>query len=94
MTKLDVCLYGDGNVLTKFNIAKEMQTVTQVFTNIQTYYDYENPTSVRYINKDFSINKIQGWITAMQKYRNGIYVDSGPSLIGDDDPQIALSKLN
>ena len=40
LMKLDVCLYGDGNVLKKFNIANEMDTVTQLFTNIQTYYNY------------------------------------------------------
>lgn len=39
-TKLDICLYGDGNVLSKFHIAEEMSTVTDVFTNIQTYFDY------------------------------------------------------
>ena len=32
--KLDTCFYGDGNILTKFNIANEMQTVTNLFTNI------------------------------------------------------------
>ena len=37
--KLDVCFYGDGNVLKKFNIANEMDTVTKLFTNIQTYYN-------------------------------------------------------
>ena len=35
--KLDTCFYGDGNILTKFNIASEMQTVTDLFTNIETY---------------------------------------------------------
>lgn len=38
-TRLDVCLFGDGNILQKFNLENEMETVTNLFTNIQTYYD-------------------------------------------------------
>jgi hypothetical protein len=42
-----------------------MQTVSQVFTSISTYNDYQNPTGVNYIDLNISINKINGWITAM-----------------------------
>ena len=87
-------MYGDGNVLSKFNIAKEMATVTDVFTNIQTYYDYENPTSIKFIDKEKSVSRIQGWIDAMEQYRVGIYVDSNPSLTTDDNPQFALASFN
>ncbi len=64
-TKLDVCVYGDGNVLEKFNLSNEMLTVTNLFTNIQTYFDYQDSASVNYIDPTFSTNKIQGWIDAM-----------------------------
>jgi hypothetical protein len=71
-----------------------MATVTDVFTNIQTYYDYDNPTSVKFIDKEKSVTKIQGWIDAMEQYRLGIYVDSNPSLTTDDNPLFALSSFN
>jgi hypothetical protein len=71
-----------------------MATVTDVFTNIQTYYDYENPTSVKHIDKEKSVTKIQGWIDAMEQYRLGIYIDSNPSLTTDDNPVFALSTFN
>lgn len=71
-----------------------MSTVTDVFTNIQTYYEYENPTSIKFIDKEKSVNRIQGWIDAMEKYRLGIYSDSNPSLTTDDNPLISLTNLN
>ena len=71
-----------------------MSTVTDVFTNIQTYYDYESKTSVKYIDKEKSVTKIQGWIDAMEKYRIGIYNDSNPSLTTDDNPLYSLDNLN
>jgi hypothetical protein len=37
--RVDTCIFGDGNVLSKFGLAKEMGTVEDLFTNIQTYYD-------------------------------------------------------
>lgn len=71
-----------------------MKTVTNVFTNIQTYFDYQDSTSINYIDPSFSTNKIQGWINAMQKYKLGIYVDSDPLLTTEDNPNYALSQLN
>ena len=35
-----------------------MQTVSDLFTNIQTYYDYNDPTNVKYINASLSTAKI------------------------------------
>lgn len=74
--RLDVCILGDGNVLKKFNINNEMKTVTDLFTNITSYFDYDNPSSSNYIDLAISTVKIQGWITAMENYRLGVYVDS------------------
>lgn len=37
--RVDTCIFGDGNALSKFGLAKEMGTVEDLFTNIQTYYD-------------------------------------------------------
>ena len=48
----------------------------ELFTNIITYYDYDNPSSSNYIDLDISTGKISGWITAIEDYRLGIYKDS------------------
>jgi len=71
-----------------------MLTVTNVFTNIQTYFDYQHSASVNYINPSASTSKIQGWIDAMGKYKLGIYVDSDPLLTTLDNPNYALDQLN
>lgn len=76
--RLDVCILGDGNVLKKFNIDNEMKTVTDLFTNISTYFDYDNPSSSNYIDLAISSGKIQGWINAIENYRLGVYIDSRP----------------
>jgi hypothetical protein len=39
-----------------------MRTVTDLFTNISQYYDYDNPSSKNYIDLAISANKINGWI--------------------------------
>lgn len=70
-----------------------MDTVTKVFTNIQLYYDYENNQSVRFISKTNSVNKIQGWIDAMEKYRIGVYNDSDKALTTDDNYLYSLDNL-
>ncbi len=67
-----------------------MSTVTDVFTNIQTYYDYENSQSANYIDKTASVTKIQSWIDTMEKYRIGVYKDSDSALTTDDNPLYAL----
>ena len=64
-SRIDTCLFGDGNALSKFSIAQEMDTVQQLFTNIQNYLDYTNSASTNYINLAISTNKIQGWIDAI-----------------------------
>lgn len=92
--RLDVCILGDGNVLKKFNINNEMKTVTDLFTNITAYFDYDNPSSSNYIDLAISTSKIQGWMTAMQKYRLGVYVDSRPQQTTNDNPNYAISQLN
>lgn len=68
--------------------------MTQVFTNIEAYYDYEDPTGVGYVDKENSTGRIHGWIEAMEKYRLGVFEDSDPSLTTDDNPAYALRNLN
>ena len=91
---MDTCLFGDGNALSKFSLAQEMATVTQLFTNIQTYYDYTNPVSKNYVNPAISIGKISGWMNAINQYKLGIYVDYDSGATSDDNPNYAISSLN
>jgi|LakMenE18May11ns_1017448.scaffolds.fasta_scaffold7047918_1 hypothetical protein len=39
-----------------------MRTVTDLFTNISQYYDYDNPSSKNYIDLAISTTEIDGWI--------------------------------
>lgn len=76
--RIDVCIFSDGNVLKKFNINNEMRTVTDLFTNISTYFDYDNPSSTSYIDLSISTSKLNTWLTEIEKYRLGINIDSRP----------------
>lgn len=42
-----------------------MKTVTDLFTNITAYFDYDNPSSSNYVDLSISTNKINGWIDAI-----------------------------
>ena len=42
-----------------------MKTVTDLFTNIRTYYDYEDTNSANFVDKTISTTKMSGWIDAM-----------------------------
>lgn len=92
--KLDVCFYGDGNILKKFNIASEMATVTNLFSNIQTFYNMQDSTTTVYVDKTISTSKIQGWMYAMGNYSQGIYVDWDPAETSENNPNVSLSQLN
>ena len=71
-----------------------MNTVIELFTNIQTYDDYNNDQSVNYIDLELSTNRISGWISAIEKYRLGIYVDSNSSITNITNPNYAINVLN
>lgn len=71
-----------------------MQTVSNLFTQINTFLNMMNSSNANYIDTTVSINKINGWITAMGKYKSGIYVDSDPSLTTEDNPYVSLKGLN
>jgi hypothetical protein len=93
-TRIDTCIFGDGNSLSKFNLNHEMGTVEQLFTNIQTYNDYTNVVSQNYVNLAISSNKITGWVNAMENYRLGIYIDSDVAITSSDNPNFAINQLN
>lgn len=71
-----------------------MNTVQELFINIETYFDYTNTVSNNYVNLDISTSKINEWINAMEKYKLGIYTDSDPIITNNNNPNYALSQLN
>lgn len=71
-----------------------METVTALFTNIQSYYDLTNTVSTNYVNLAISTSKISGWITAVSNYKLGVYVDTNPAITSNDNPNYAIDQLN
>lgn len=71
-----------------------MGTVTKLFTNIQTFYDYTNTVSKNYVNTAISTGKISAWMSTINKYKQGIYVDYDPAATSDDNPNYAIASLN
>lgn len=71
-----------------------MNTVESLFTNIQTYFDYTNTVSSNYVDLSISTNKLTGWISAIENYRLGIYIDYDPAVTNSDNPNYAIGKLN
>jgi len=59
-----------------------------------TYDDYTNTSSVNYVNTSFSINTINKWISNMENYKLGIFIDSDPAQTNSDNPNYSLSQLN
>ena len=51
-------------------------------------------TTTHYVDTSFSTTKISGWITAMEKYRLGIYDDAATTLTSEDNPKVALANFN
>lgn len=71
-----------------------MRTVTDLFTNITAYFDYDNPSSTNYIDLARAAGRINGWISAIDKYRLGVYIDSRPQETTNDNPNYAIGQLN
>ena len=71
-----------------------MGTVSNIFTNINTFNIYENSTNANYVNEQLSRQKILTWNTTVNNYRLGITKDVDPLLSTDDSPTVALGKMN
>ena len=61
LSKLNVCLFGDGNVLKKFQIEDEMNTIALMFENIELFKEYENATNDKYVDQTISSNRLDSW---------------------------------
>jgi hypothetical protein len=71
-----------------------MGTVTKLFSNINTYFDYTNSVSKNYVNLMISTGKISTWMSTIINYKQGIYNDCSDSITSDDNPKYALKSLN
>ncbi|CAM6002165.1 unnamed protein product [Sphagnum balticum] len=71
-----------------------MQTVSNLFLDINTFNNMMDSSDVLYVNLASSTGKIQGWINAMENYRLGMYVDASPTLTTEDNPYVAIKQLN
>lgn len=65
INKLDTCLLGDGDVLTKFAISNEMNTVSNLFVNIEKFKSQNDVTNAAYVNQSISTDKISSWLTTL-----------------------------
>ena len=71
-----------------------MGTVTSLFSNINKYYDFEDPFSTNYVDKTISPSKMTTWMNTLENYRRGIYNDADPNTKSDDNPNFSLRSLN
>lgn len=94
LNRIDVCLFGDGNILRTFNAYSEMQTVQSLFDNIDSLTAMTTTSNSQYVDVNIAVNKIVSWMTTIGKYRDGILVDSSPVEANDKNPQHSLKSLN
>lgn len=94
LNRLDVCVFGDGNVLEKFLIAEEMNTVSELFVNIDLFNEYDDSTNDKYIDQTISQDKISEWLGVLADYRDGIEKDNDPLLTTDANCMYALDHMN
>ena len=71
-----------------------MLTVSNIFTNINKFNDYDDSTSNNYIDVSLSSQKILDWNTTINNYRLGVLKDVNNLVSNDDNPLIALAKMN
>ena len=91
---LDVCFFGDGNILKKFYVAEEMRTVEDLFTNTQTFLDMQTTGNTNYVDITIVGARILGWMNAMNQYGNGVYVDADAADTSQANPYVSLANMN
>lgn len=78
-TYLDVCFFQDGNILKKFELSKEMKSVSDTFLNTQTFLDMQTVGNVKYVDIDYAPAKVLTWMSTMNNYSLGIPNDAPAS---------------
>ncbi len=71
-----------------------MNTVSNLFTNINTFKNLNDPTHASYINQTISTQKISTWLATLEQYKVGIIKDVDVNLTTDANAVNALNKLN
>lgn len=94
LTRIEGCLFDDGNILRTFNAYSEMQTVQSLFTNIDSFTAMTTSSNSQYVDTSIAYNKITSWMASLVKYRDGVTVDSNAVETNDKNPQYSLKSLN
>lgn len=94
LSKLEVCLFDDGNILRTFNAYSEMLTVQTLFNNIDSLTAMATTSNSQYVDTAIAANKIASWKATLIKYRDGVLNDSNPIETNDKNPQYSLKSLN
>jgi hypothetical protein len=94
--KMATCFYGNGSIISSFNLQNEIQTVSLLYGEINNYLDMLDSSKAAYVNLTLTPTKINGWINAMGMYQKGIYVDFSSNVANDteENPQVALEGMN
>jgi len=71
-----------------------MRTVEDLFTNTQTLLDMQTVGNTNYVDITVLGSNILGWMNAMTKYGNGIYIDADPADTTESNPYVSLANLN
>lgn len=54
----------------------------------------QDSSKATYIDLNISINKINGWSNAIEKYRTGVYIDTDTTDPSENNPYLAIQNMN
>lgn len=54
----------------------------------------QDSSKATYVDLNISINKINGWINAIEMYRAGIYIDTDTTDLTENNPYVAIQNMN
>lgn len=91
---LDVCFFQDGNILKKFELSQEMKSVSDVFTNSQTFLNMQTAGNSLYVDTSIAPTKIMDWTASVNSYGLGIPYDAYPADNSEGNPFVSLANLN
>lgn len=56
--------------------------------------DMQTVGNIKYVDMTIVAGKLLGWMTAMNQYGSGIYVDADSGVISEDNPYVSLDHMN
>lgn len=68
-SKMSVCFYGDGSITSSFMLKDEIQTVSKLYAETNTYLDMRDSSKAAYVDLGYSPAKISAWMATMGKYK-------------------------